>query len=212
MTSTYKTRTPGSAEPARRDGETKGTALAPSQHNRRTSGKPRSFRRPFPAVFLTFLLGSTLGLSSCGTQESSSAAIVNGVSISDQDVQSISSEVNALAQGGQKLSPSDALLSLILAPYVRDEAKRVHKTLAESQAKDFIKSKIPHPSAATLTFFEMNLAAQGLDQASKNLIVGELDKAKITVNPRYGSFDPKQIAVTATSPNWIKAGAALPAK
>ena len=78
--------------------------MAPSQHNRRTLGKPRSFRRPFPAVFLTFLLGATLGLSACGTQESSSAAIVNGVSISEQDVQSISDQVNALSQGGQKLS------------------------------------------------------------------------------------------------------------
>ena len=53
----------------------------------------------------------------------------------------------------------------------------------------------------------MQLAVQELDQASKNLIVGELNKAKITVNPRYGTFDPKQVAMTPTSPNWIKASA-----
>jgi hypothetical protein len=211
MTSTYTTRTPGSAEPARRVGETKGTALAPSQHNRRTLGKPRSSRGPFPAVFLTFLLGSTLGLSACGTQESSSAAIVNGVSISEQDVQSISSEVNALAQGGQRLTPSDALLSMILAPYVLDEAKRVHKTIGESQARAVVK-KIAHPSAATLRFVEMQLAVQELDQASKNLIVGELNKAKITVNPRYGRFDPRQVAMAASSPDWFKTSATTPVK
>ena len=187
-------------------------ALAHSQHSLSTLGRPRSFRRPFPAAFLTVLLGATLGISACGPQEASSAAIVNGVSISDQDVQSISDQVNALNQGGQKFSPNDALLGLILAPYVRDEARRVHKTVAESQAKDFIKSKIPHPSAATLTFFEMNLAAQGLDQASKNLIVGELNKAKITVNPRYGRFDPKQIKVIPISPDWFKASATTPVK
>jgi hypothetical protein len=211
MTSTYTTRTPDSAQPARRDGETKGTALAPSQDNRRTLGKPRRFRGPFPAVFLTFLLGSTLGLSSCGTQESSSAAIVNGVSISEQDVQSISSEVNSLAQGGQKLTTSDALLSMILAPYVLDEAKRVHKTIGESQARLVVK-KIAHPSAATLRFVEMQLAVQGLDQASKNLIVAELNKATITVNPRYGRFDPTQIAMAPSSPDWIKANATTPVK
>jgi hypothetical protein len=211
MTSNPMTRTPGSAEAARRDGETKGTALVPSQQNPRTLGKPRGFRTRFPAVFLTFLLGSTVGLSSCGTQESSSAAIVNGVSISEQDVQGISSEVNTLAQGGQKLTPSDALLSMILAPYVLDEAKRVHKTIGESQARLVVK-KIAHPSAATLRFVEMQLAVQELDQASKNLIVAELNKAKITVNPRYGSFDPKQVAMTPSSPDWFKASASTPVK
>ena len=150
-------------------------------------------------------------MSACGTQEASSAAIVNGVSISEQDVQSISSQVNTLSQGGQKLTPSDALLSMILAPYVLDEANRVHKTIAESQARLVVK-RIAHPSAATLRFVEMQLAVQELDQASKNLIVGELNKAKITVNPRYGSFDPKQVAMTSTSPNWIKASATPPVK
>jgi hypothetical protein len=174
-------------------------------------GTSRSFRRPFPAVFLTFLLGSTLGLSSCGTQESSSAAIVNGASISEQDVQSISSQVNALAQGGQKLTTSDALLSMILAPYVLDEAKRVHKTIGESQARLVVK-KIANPSAATLRFVEMQIAVQELDQASRNRIVGELEKAKITVSPRYGTFDLKQIKVVPISPNWIKASASTPVK
>jgi hypothetical protein len=212
MTSNHTTRTPGSVAPSLRAGETKGMALAHSQHSLSTLSKPRSFRRPFPAALLTVLLGATLGMSACGPQEASSAAIVNGVSISEQDVQSISDQVNALSQGGQKLSSSDALLSLILAPYVRDEARRVHKTVAVSQAKDFINGKIAHPSAATLTFFEMNLAVQGLDQASRNLIVGELDKAKITVNPRYGTFDFKQIRVNPISPNWIKASEASPAR
>ena len=187
-------------------------ALAPSEHIGSTLGTPRSFRRPFPAAFLTVLLGATLGASACGAQEASSAAIVNGVSISERDVQSISDQVNTISQGGQKLRLSDALLSLILAPYVLDEAKRVHKTVGESQARAVIQKKIAHPSAATLRFVQMQLAVQGLDQASKNLIVGELDKAKITVNPRYGSFDPKRVAMTPTSPNWIKASAATPAK
>ncbi|MEP7034942.1 MAG: hypothetical protein ABI934_05095 [Actinomycetota bacterium] len=209
MTSTYTT-TPDSAEPARRDGETKGTALAPSQHNRRTLGEARS-RRRFPPVFLALLLGATLGLSACGTQEASSAAIVNGTSISERDVQSVSDQVNTFSQGGQKLAASDALLSLILAPYVLDEAKRAHKTISESEARRVI-AKIDHPSAATITFVQMQLAAQQLDQASKNVIVSELDKAKITVNPRYGSFDPKQIAMTPITPNWIKASASTPTK
>jgi hypothetical protein len=42
--------------------------------------------------------------------------------------------------------------------------------------------------------------------------VGELNKAKITVNPRYGSFDPKQVAMTPPSPDWFKASATTPVK
>lgn len=200
----------GSAAPAPRDGETKGTALAPSQHNRRTLGKPQSWRRISP-VFLMLLLGASVGLSACGTQEASAAAIVNGTSISERDVQSVSDQVNTLSQGGQKLSASNALLGLILAPYVLDEAKRAHKTISQSEARRFI-DKIDHPSAATITFVQMQLAAQQLDQSSKNLIVGQLGKARITINPRYGTFDPKQIAMTPTSPDWIKAGAPTTAK
>jgi hypothetical protein len=186
-------------------------ALAPSQHSQPTSGRPGGSRRRFPAAFLTLALGATLALSACGAQEPSAAAIINGTSISERAVQSVTDQVNTLSQGGQKLSSSNALLSLILAPYVLDEARRVHKTISESQAQQVI-GKIAHPSAATITFVRMQLSVQELDQASRNLIVGELDKAKITVNPRYGTFDPKQITMTPTSPNWIKAGAPSPAK
>ena len=58
----------------------------------------------------------------------------------------------------------------------------------------------------------MQLALQSLDQASKTSILTKLGKAKITVNPRYGTFDAKQIALTPISPNWIKASASSAAK
>jgi len=58
----------------------------------------------------------------------------------------------------------------------------------------------------------MQLAIQKLDQASKTLIVDELGKVKITVNPRYGAFDVTTITLTPIEPNWIKASALSPAK
>jgi hypothetical protein len=185
--------------------------LAPSQHHHLTWGNPRTARRAFPAGLLTILLGATLALSACGVQESSAAAIINGTSISDKDVQGVTDQLNVLSQGGQRLSPSNTLLSLILAPYVLAEAKRVGKTVSESQARQVI-AKISDPSAATITFVRMQLALQGLDQASRTAIVSELGKAKITINPRYGTLDTKRIAMTPSSPNWIKAGTATPAK
>ena len=184
------------------DGATKGTALSPSQNPRSRSGRTRTSRMAFAAVLL---LGATAAVSGCGAQQPSAAAIVNDTVISDQDVQSVSNQLNKMATDGQQLKTGDALLSLILAPYVIAEAERVGKTVSVSQARQVI-AKVPDPSPSTIQFVQMQLAVQQLDQDSKTLIVGELFKAKITVNPRYGVFDPTQIALTPIAPNWIKPG------
>jgi len=167
---------------------------------------------------LTLVLGASLALSGCGAQQAGAAAIVNDTTvrhqdivISEKDVQSVPEELNALAQGGQELKVSDALLSLILAPYVLDEAKRVGKTVSPSEARKVI-AKVADPSPSTIAFVQMQLALQKLDQTSKTLIVDELGKVKITVNPRYGAFDVTKMALIPISPNWIKASAPSPAK
>ena len=167
---------------------------------------------------LALVIGASLALSGCGTQQPGAAAIVNDTAvrhqdlvISDEDAQSVPLELNTLAQGGQELKVSDALLSLILAPYVLDEAERVGKTVSVSEARKVI-DKVANPSPSTIAFVQMQLSIQKLDQASKTRIVDELGKVKITVNPRYGAFDVTQIALNPISPNWIKASAPSPAK
>jgi len=167
---------------------------------------------------LALVIGASLALSGCGAQQPGAAAIVNDTAvrhqdivISDEDAQSVPGELNTLAQSGQELKVSDALLSLILAPYVLDEAKRVGKTVSAPQARQVI-AKVADPSPSTITFVQMQLALQKLDQTSKTLIVDELGKVKITVNPRYGTFNASQIALTPISPNWIKASAPSPVK
>ena len=152
---------------------------------------------------LTLVLGATLALSACGAQQSRAAAIVDDTVISDQDVQSVSDQLNKLAQGAQQLKTGDALISLILAPYVLAEAQRAGKAVSATQARKVI-AKVPDPSPSTIKFVQMQLAIQQLDQASKTSILNQLGKVKITVNPRYGAFDAKQIALTPITPNWIK--------
>ena len=185
--------------------------MAPSQHLRSTLGKPRTSRLAFPSAVTVLLLGATLVLSACGTQEAGAAAIVNGTAISDRDVQTVSDQLNAIAPGGQKISTREALFSLILAPYVRAEAARTGKTVSASEAVKAIDGVVD-PAPATIEFVAMRLAVQQIGDASKAAIVGELRKAKISVNPRYGTFDAKEIALNPTSPNWIKATAPSPTK
>jgi hypothetical protein len=184
--------------------------LAPLKNLRSTLGRTGT-SRPSAAASLALLLGACLALSGCGAQQSGAAAIVNDTVISDQEAQSVTSELNKLAEGGQQVRTSDALISLILAPYVLAEAERAGKTVSVAQARKVI-AKVADPSPATIKFVQMQLAIQDLDQASKTSILNQLGKVKITVNPRYGVFDPEQIALTPTTPNWIKPTAPAAAK
>jgi len=181
----------------------KGTALAPSQHIRSTLGKSRAFRA------VAVLLGATLALSACGTQPGA-AAIVNGTTISDKDVQTVSLELKKALQGQQQFTSSIVLVNLILEPYVLAEAKRTGKDVSDAQARKAI-AKVASPSRATLDFVRMQLAIPSLSQAGQQSIMAKLGKAKITVNPRYGTFDAKR-GLVPTAPNWIKASTSSGAK
>jgi len=128
--------------------------LAPSQHIRLTRGRTRtggSSRLAISAQLLTLLLGATLALSACGAQQAGAAAIVNGTAISDKDVQTVSLQLNSIAQGQQPLTPSIVLVNMILAPYVLAEAERTGKGVPDAQARKVI-AKLANPSRPTLDF------------------------------------------------------------
>jgi hypothetical protein len=186
-------------------------ALALSEHLRSMRGKTRISQMAFATELLTLLLGASLVLSACGAQQVGAAAIVNGTAISDKDVQTVALQLNTLAQGQATITSSTVLLSLIVSPYVVAEAKRTGKSVSDSQVLKVI-AKVAEPSPSTMDFIRMQLELGSLSQASKMSILTELATAKITVNPRYGTFDTKQIAFRPLSPNWIKASAASAAK
>jgi hypothetical protein len=73
-------------------------------------------------------------------------------------------------------------------------------------------AKVANPSSLTMNVVRTNLAIQSLSPAAKKSILAKLGKAKVTVNPRYGSFDAAQAALVPTSPNWIKTGTSSGAK
>jgi len=113
------------------------------------------------------LLVATLALSACGSQQAGAAAIVNGSTISEKNVQTVSTQLNTLAQGEQKLTSSIVLLNLILAPYVLAEADRAGKGVPDVQARKVI-AKVDKPSRQTLDFVRMQLAIPSLTTAAKD--------------------------------------------
>ena len=156
-----------------------------------------------PKTSVALLLSAALALSACGSvQQPGAAAIVNGTAISDQDLQTVSRQLDSINPDGQKSPPSELLIRLIVARFVLAEAERAHKTISVAKARTAI-PQLADPAPATITLVQMQEVVPKLDQASKDSIDKEIRNAKITFNPRYGTFDPIQ-GVVPNSPNWIK--------
>jgi len=191
----------------RRLGSTNETArrkertLAPSHH-----------LRPM-LTSIALVLSATLALSACGAaKEAGAAAVVNGTVIKDQDVQTVSGELNRISPDAEKLSSSETLFLMILTPYVLAEAKPAAKTLAADQARKVVSTTVTKPLPSTVSIVQMQLALQQFDDAAKAAVVNKIAKARISVNPRYGTFDASQVALIPNSPNWIKPSATPPAQ
>jgi hypothetical protein len=163
------------------------------------SARP-SVRTAAPAALV---LGAAVLLSGCGAQRPGAAAIVNGRVITDADAQQVAEQISTVPGVQQKLTPGDTLVSLILAPFVIDQAEKDGKGVSEDQARTAVK-EIANPSPATLEFVRTSLAANALSEQARTAVLSEVSKAKISVNPRYGTLDRKQLTLKPPAPNWMK--------
>lgn len=165
---------------------------------------PQQHLRPRLGILL---LAATLVLSACGTQQAGSAAIIDGQTISDKDVHETTLQLNTLARTPQeKFTPSTVLVQMIVAKYVLPEAERAGKTATDAQARQVI-AKVASPSRLTLDFVRSQLVIQSLTSAGQASVLAKIRKAKVTVNPRYGTFtfNADGLGITPPAPNWIKA-------
>lgn len=167
---------------------------------RAQSRTPRTARRlVLPAGAA---LGAAVLLSACGAQSPGAAAIVNGRVISDSDVQTVTQQINTSPRLQQKLTPRDVLVSEIIGPWVIDAAAAAGHGVSEAQAIA-LAPEIKNPAPATVQFLRVNGSAQELPQNFGQQLAAELAKAKITVNPRYGTFDRKTFSVNPITEDWL---------
>ena len=158
-------------------------------------------RKALPAALV---LGVTLALTACGPQEAGAAAIVGDRVITDKDVQTAAQETNSGVQGlKQPFTSTDTLFFLNISPYVLDAAAHGGHGVSVSQAQQAL-TKLSNPSPATLEFARTYIAAGQLTPEEKQAVVDQLQKAKVTVSPRYGRFDLKTLTFDTREPNWIK--------
>ena len=148
------------------------------------------------------------------------AATVNGHEITTSEVSTTIADFTPLS--GQ-VSASAVLNELVLEPIYLEVASKHGVAVSEDDAKAAIASafagKGPVPdSAGTLAIARFELTANKISQsqdasAIATDLTAALKDASITVNPRFGTFDPAAASVTSvvtapTQPAWQVATAA----
>ena len=160
-----------------------------------------SLRTAAPAALV---LGAAVLLSGCGDQQPGAAAVVDGRVISDADAQQVAAQISTVPGVQQKVTPADTLVSLILAPYVIDQAEKDGKGVSESQARAAVK-EIKNPSPATLDFVRTSLAASGLSDQARGGRPGRGRQGRRSPStPATARSTARSCSSTPPAPNWLK--------
>ena len=163
-------------------------------------------RRAAAALALT----AALVTAGCGTAEAGRAAVVDGRVIAESEVRSTMEQVNAMGVLQQPLTSATALTALVRsAPaltFFEENGVVASRSVAVQAARD---AGVADPGEGTievLRFFNaLNTAAQSqkFTADDEQELVARIAAQDVTVNPRYGDFDPTAAAVSPVTPPWI---------
>jgi hypothetical protein len=150
------------------------------------------------------VVAGVLAVSGCATADS--AAVVDGERISEQELQEAVAQLNTAAPGAN-LDNRTALTLLLRAPFTTPIAAAAGKGLSDSQVLAALRTDDLNAAAIDIVrtsdaFNPQNPAV--LSQEEQVQVLEEMEKADISVNPRYGKFDPRTFAVGETAVNWIE--------
>ncbi len=189
--------------------QTEGTAVSDST---RTSSS-----RPSPAPRRAALAGTVvaglLAVTACSAAQAGAAAVVDGRRIT---VQQVSDATSGIKAGNPQLAQGDGLdrtvlFFLVISPWVLQAAQDNGVGVSDSEARQLL-TKTTSPDPGSVTVLRTFLALQKLQQAQKTEALTQVQKdvtaAKPELNPRFGTFDLKQMAVVDAPPNWIVPGSA----
>lgn len=156
------------------------------------------------------------GLSACSPEQTGAAATVGGrvVSVSD-----LHDAVEAVRAGNPDLAQVEGLdryllFDLIAAPYLLEAASAAGVGVSEAEAAAALpKTHDPNPQAVLA--LQTQLAFQNLRQANNMQALEDvrrrLEQARVTVNPRFGTFDPAGVTevnkptIVDSHQNWLVA-------
>lgn len=140
------------------------------------------------------VLSGTAVLGGCA-QAGSVAASVNGTRIGTSDLQQAvvgAQEVTRLGGSGQSAT-SDQVLSVMIQAEVADQVARQRGITITDADRDNVLNpavlNLPDAHAFAYDAADLQIVIGAIGQ---NALAGEVARAHVTVNPRFGSWNPKQ--------------------
>jgi hypothetical protein len=177
------------------------------------------------ALALALAIGMTPVLSACGTHQAGAAAIVGDQRITVDQLQTATTEVRHLVRDPTQITQELVLGWLIANPSAVQVATQKGQAVSRDDAlRFFTQANFKNseggttPSDASVSAVQTAatlqlLAGQDVDpttaKANVDQVLADLKADKVTVNPRYGTFDYAWDAQTQTftlSPpkaNWL---------
>ncbi len=155
-----------------------------------------------------------LGLSACGGAQAGAAAVVDGRRISTSAVNTATTQLQRWVGTQQTLTPRDILQLLVLQPFVVKAGSQAGVVLSAAQAQQAILSsgRLSDPATSTVEALQAGGTLQRLQQAAQTdekaqaalaQVQQQLAKAKVQVNPRFGTFDPTTQTIVNSAPDWL---------
>lgn len=169
-------------------------------------------RMPRAAALVPALAVTAALLTGCGgPAQSGSAAVVGDRRITEADLQTATRELQKVVGPDNPLTQSQVLSWMVLAPFTLDVAAKNGIGVSSDDAVTTLEGRVTDPADSTLLAARSAIAlsrlSRGLDQAASqqayNDVLAQVKAVKITVNPRYGSFDKEKFSVEAVAPDWL---------
>jgi hypothetical protein len=176
------------------------------------------------ALLTTAAVLAALPLSGCAPQ-AGSAAVVDGRRISVGDVQDAYRDLLPLTSGQGESAQSAALRMMIMAPYLRDAGRSLGVMVSDDQIRRAVDKwakdnhQRVHLGGSALTVLQASQMLQILGNSAQQggpaapafqRMQQRLQKASLSVNPRYGHFDPATLEFTPAAENWLKTATPAP--
>ena len=153
-------------------------------------------------------------LGGCGTaQRMNAVAVVDGRAVTADELATATDQYNAFARaaGGTEATQTQILPYLVQSRIIVPWAQSTGEWKPDANYAQVI-SRVPSPAPETKDLFEAIVVSGqavqgGLSQSAAQSLEKAVQKADVTVNPRYGSYVPGLApSVAPLSPNWIKPG------
>lgn len=179
--------------------------------------EPTSARRSRRLVRCAVAGVAIVALAGCGDIGANEAAIIDGETIGEAELQETTAQLNSIST--EEASPSTVLAELTRTPFLDDVLDGTPAALTDQEVTELLTvNGLNEPTSLTIDVARTRqyltllqdpevLAdpemAEALNQL-QNIQAGDIAEVVGEVNPRYGAFDPETATITPSVPGWIE--------